>query len=85
MIMGVYVHSGYEFMPKWWNKTWLSKWFITATFHDHHHKYFVANFGGYTTIWDRLCGTVHKNFERDFIRIKERPIRTPRPEEVAAE
>ncbi len=85
MIMGLYVHSGYEFMPKWWNRTWLSKWFITATFHDHHHKYFTANFGGYTTIWDRICGTVHKNFERDFVRIKERPIRAPKPEEVAAE
>ena len=74
-IMGLWVHSGYEFLPKWWNKTWLTKWFISATFHDHHHKYFNWNFGGYTTIWDRMCGTVHKNFERDFVRIKERPIR----------
>ena len=85
-IMGVYVHTGYEFFPKWWNKTWLTKWFITATFHDHHHKYFTANFGGYTTIWDRICGTVHKNFERDFVRIKERPIRPQaEPEAVPAE
>ena len=74
IIMGLYVHSGYEVFPKWWNKTWLSKWFITATFHDHHHKYFTANFGGYTTIWDRICGTVHKKFESDFVKIKERPI-----------
>lgn len=86
IVMGLYVHSGYEFMPKWWNKTWLSKWFITATFHDHHHKYFNWNFGGYTTIWDRICGTVHKNFERDYVRIKERPLRPQaEPEAVAAE
>ena len=85
-VMGLYVHSGYEFFPKWWNKTWATKWFITATFHDHHHRYFTANFGGYTTIWDRLCGTVHKNFERDFVRIKERPIgqAEPKVEEAAA-
>ena len=81
IVMGLYVHSGYEFFPKWWNKTWLSKWFITATFHDHHHKYFTANFGGYTTIWDRICGTVHKNFERDFVTIKQRPLR----QQVSAE
>lgn len=77
IIMGLYVHSGYELFPRWWNKSWATKWFITATFHDHHHKYFTANFGGYTTIWDRLCGTVHKRFESDFVKVKERPIVRP--------
>jgi sterol desaturase/sphingolipid hydroxylase (fatty acid hydroxylase superfamily) len=85
VLMGLWVHSGYEFLPKWWNRTWLTKWFISATFHDHHHKYFTANFGGYTTVWDRLCGTVHKRFESDFVKIKERPLREPAPEAVAAE
>lgn len=85
VLMGLWVHSGYEFLPKWWNRTWLTKWFISATFHDHHHKYFTANFGGYTTVWDRLCGTVHKRFEGDFVKIKERPLREPAPEAVAAE
>ena len=72
IIMGLYVHSGYEFMPRWWNRTWLSKWFITATFHDHHHRYFTGNFGGYTTIWDRICGTVRKNWESDYVKIWDR-------------
>ncbi len=85
VLMGLWVHSGYEFLPKWWNRTWLTKWFISATFHDHHHKYFTANFGGYTTVWDRICGTVHKRFESDFVKIKERPLREPAPEAVAAE
>ncbi len=85
-VMGLWVHLGYEFLPKWWNKTWLTKWFISATFHDHHHKYFNWNFGGYTTIWDRICGTVHKNFERDFVAIKERPIRPKaEPQSIPAE
>ncbi len=66
IIMGVYVHSGHEFMPRWWNKSWATKWFITATFHDQHHRYFVGNFGGYTTIWDRICGTMRARFEADF-------------------
>ena len=74
IFMGLYVHSGYEFFPKWWNKSWATKWFITATFHDHHHRYFNYNFGGYTTVWDRICGTVRKNFDADFVKIKERPI-----------
>jgi lathosterol oxidase len=70
--MGLYVHSGYEFFPRWWNKTWATKWFITATFHDHHHHYFKWNFGGYTTIWDWICGTVRPNFEQDYEQIKSR-------------
>ena len=72
VIMGIYVHSGYEFLPRGWNRTWLSKWFISATFHDQHHRYFTCNFGGYTTIWDRLCGTVRPKFEADFEKAKDR-------------
>lgn len=72
IIMGLYVHSGYEFMPRWWNRSWTTKWFITATFHDQHHRYFTGNFGGYTTIWDRLCGTMRSKFEGDFDKVKAR-------------
>jgi Delta7-sterol 5-desaturase len=72
ILMGFYVHSGYEFLPRWWNKTWLTKWFITATFHDQHHKYFRWNFGGYTTVWDRICGTMRPKYEADFDQIKAR-------------
>jgi sterol desaturase/sphingolipid hydroxylase (fatty acid hydroxylase superfamily) len=73
IFMGLYVHSGYEFMPRWWNKSWATKWFITATFHDQHHRFFTGNFGGYTTIWDRICGTMRPKFESDFDKVKARP------------
>jgi lathosterol oxidase len=79
IIMGLYVHSGYEFLPRWWNKTWATKWFITATFHDQHHKYFNWNFGGYTTLWDRICGTTRKKYEEDFDQIKLRAHRPLTP------
>jgi Delta7-sterol 5-desaturase len=72
IIMGLYVHSGWEFFPRWWHKSWATKWFITATFHDQHHKYFTANFGGYTTIWDRICGTNRAKFEADYDKVCER-------------
>lgn len=72
VVMGLYVHSGYEFLPRWWNRTWATKWFITATFHDQHHRYFNGNYGGYTTIWDRLCGTMRKKYESDFETVKAR-------------
>lgn len=78
ILMGFYVHSGYEFFPGWWNKSWATKWFITATFHDQHHKYFNYNFGGYTTIWDRICGTMRPKFEADYVKLKER-VNRPAP------
>jgi sterol desaturase/sphingolipid hydroxylase (fatty acid hydroxylase superfamily) len=74
VVMGLYVHSGFEFFPRWWNASWITKWFITATFHDQHHRYFKGNYGGYTTIWDRLCGTMRPTFEADFRKIASRPI-----------
>jgi len=75
VIMGLYVHCGIEFFPRWWNKTWLTKWFITTTFHDQHHRYFKGNYGGYTTLWDRLCGTMRPSFEADFEKVTTRPLK----------
>ena len=83
IVMGLYVHSGYELFPRWWNKSWATKWFITATFHDQHHKYFTVNFGGYTTVWDRICGTMRPKFESDFVKIKDRAREWRRPERQA--
>ncbi len=84
IIMGLYVHSGYEFLPRWWNRSWATKWFITATFHDQHHRYFTGNFGGYTTIWDRLCGTMRKKYEADFEVIKDRALEARKPARTTA-
>lgn len=72
VVMGLYVHSGFEFLPRWWNRTWLTKWFITATFHDQHHKYFRFNFGGYTPIWDYICGTNRPKYEEDWEKLHDR-------------
>jgi len=82
ILMGLYVHSGYEFLPRWWNRSWATKWFITTTFHDQHHKYFNWNFGGYTTIWDRICGTMRSRYESDFENPKAR-LKKPAVEEDA--
>ena len=74
VLMGLYVHAGYEFLPRWWNKSWLTKWFISTTFHDQHHRYFSCNYGGYTTIWDWVFGTVRPKFLADFDRAKARLV-----------
>jgi lathosterol oxidase len=78
IMMGLYVHSGHEFLPRWWNKSWATKWFITTTFHDQHHKYFNFNFGGYSQAWDYICGTVRKKYEADFENPKARKAKAAR-------
>ena len=70
-LMGLYVHCGYEFLPRWWYKSPLSSWFITPMFHDQHHQYFTCNYGAYTTIWDKVFGTVRPRFYQDFDRLKQ--------------
>lgn len=77
VLMGLYVHAGYELLPRWWHRKPVTGWFISTSFHDQHHKYFNYNFGGYTTIWDRLCGTVRPKFDADFERRREPPARSP--------
>jgi Delta7-sterol 5-desaturase len=69
-IMGLYVHCGYEMAPKWWYKTWATRWFITPMFHDQHHQYVTCNYGGFTTIWDWVFGTVRPKFLEDFNKLK---------------
>lgn len=69
-LMGLYVHCGYEIVPRWWYHNPLTSWFITPMFHDQHHQYVQCNYGGFTTLWDRAFGTVRSRFIGDFDRLK---------------
>lgn len=71
-LVGFWIHCGHEFLPRWWNKSWATKWMITATFHDQHHQYYRYNYSGFTTIWDRLCGTMRPKYEHDFANPRSR-------------
>lgn len=71
-LMGLYVHCGYEFAPRWWYRLPFTRWLITPMYHDQHHQYFTCNYGAYTTLWDRLFGTMRARFEQDFLKLKDR-------------
>lgn len=83
-LVGFWIHSGFEFMPRWWNKTWATKWMITTTFHDQHHQYFRYNYSGFFTIWDRICGTMRAKYEADFANPKGRIFEERRRQERLA-
>jgi sterol desaturase/sphingolipid hydroxylase (fatty acid hydroxylase superfamily) len=59
----VYGHLGFEIFPSKMSTHWLGKWVNTSVAHNMHHKFFVKNYGLWTTIWDRLMGTMHPKYE----------------------
>lgn len=82
VVSSVLVHSGYEPFPRWWYRSKLTGWFLTPMFHDRHHTKFVFNFGAFTTIWDRLFGTVAPGYAEEFERLgseQTEPAALPRP------
>jgi sterol desaturase/sphingolipid hydroxylase (fatty acid hydroxylase superfamily) len=58
VLFGVLGHSGIEPFPASWQKQPLLKYIGSATFHYQHHQHEGYNFGFYTSIWDRLFGTL---------------------------
>jgi len=57
LLYGVVGHLGVEPLPARWRSSALGRGLGTSTFHARHHQEPNANFGFYTTVWDRLLGT----------------------------
>lgn len=55
-------HLGYEILPR--NLFFIGKYLNLPTYHNHHHKTFKYNFGFYTTILDRVFGTLHPESDK---------------------
>ena len=84
VINSVLVHSGHEIFPRWWYRKSVSKWYLSPMFHDRHHIRWRHNFGAFTTIWDRLFGTMHPDFVSDYQALHERVAATREPEPTIA-
>lgn len=65
-------HSGYELMPKGWNRHPILKQFTTITHHDMHHERMTGNYALYFTWWDRWMGTEHADYNERFEKITEK-------------
>lgn len=62
IIYNIYGHLGYELWPRSLARHPLGKWINTSVAHNQHHKYFKGNYGLYTLIWDRMLGTLRKDY-----------------------
>jgi len=63
-------HLGYEMFPDRFATNKFTKWSNTATHHNMHHKLFHWNFGLYFNFWDRLMGTQHPEYEKEFAKVR---------------
>ena len=43
-----------------------------SQFHDVHHEKVACNYGGFTTIYDRLFGTVYRGYDAKVLELKAR-------------
>ena len=72
IVYNVYGHLGYELYPKGFHKTWVGKWINTSVNHNQHHQYFKGNYGLYFLFWDRLLGTIRKDYDNRFEEVDSR-------------
>jgi sterol desaturase/sphingolipid hydroxylase (fatty acid hydroxylase superfamily) len=67
-VSGMIGHAGFEHFA---SPSARAPWpMICTVFHDQHHQFFVANYGIYTSMWDRLCGTVHPSYDDEVQRLE---------------
>lgn len=63
----VYGHLGFELYPKGFHNHWFGKWINTSVAHNLHHKKFDGNYGLYLLFWDRMMGTLRKDYDETFV------------------
>lgn len=72
IVFNVAGHTGYEFNPRGFMESWLSRFLNTPTNHVMHHEKPRGNYGLYFNFWDRLMGTNHPQYEERFREVTSR-------------
>lgn len=66
VLFGTIGHLGVEPFPRSWQERPILKDIAGSTFHARHHQDLACNFGFYTLIWDRLFGTLRRDYAAEF-------------------
>ncbi|MBD3887174.1 sterol desaturase family protein [Phormidium tenue FACHB-886] len=64
-------HLGYEFYPKFFDKSPL-KYLVTSTNHNQHHTQYNGNYGLSLRVWDLAFGTEFDDYDRVVSHVKNR-------------
>jgi sterol desaturase/sphingolipid hydroxylase (fatty acid hydroxylase superfamily) len=76
LLINVYGHLGYEIAPKWVRNSIVFQILNTSTHHNIHHTKFNGNYGLYFRLWDRVMGTEHPDYVKEYDIIQERRFGT---------
>ncbi|MCC7441052.1 MAG: sterol desaturase family protein [Bdellovibrionales bacterium] len=88
-VSGAVNHLGAELYPSVADgRSWASRFaraavgrtFIGATHHSQHHRLYRYNYGLALTLWDRVAGTQHPEFDADFDAASRGPVSGPTPD-----
>lgn len=72
LVYNVYGHLGFELYPAKFNRNWLGRWMNTSVSHNMHHHYFKGNYGLYFMFWDRMMGTLRKDYDKAYAEVTQR-------------
>jgi sterol desaturase/sphingolipid hydroxylase (fatty acid hydroxylase superfamily) len=73
-VNGMIGHSGFEYFAG--SGARFPSPFVCTTFHDQHHEKFGYNYANFFSVWDRLMGTLHPDYEAR-VRRFETPAAAP--------
>ncbi|MEZ4686353.1 MAG: sterol desaturase family protein [Bacteroidia bacterium] len=69
-LINVYGHLGYEIAPRWFRHSFLFRILNSSVYHNLHHSRFRGNYSLYFRHWDRLMGTEHPDYVKEYDRIQ---------------
>ncbi len=72
IVYNAFGHLSFELFPKGFTRSKWIFWHNTATHHNMHHRYFNKNFTIYFNVWDRIMGTLHKDYDAVFDEVTSR-------------
>lgn len=64
LVFGIFGHLGVEVLPPAARRSAVFRWVATPTLHAGHHVEPSVNLGFYTSIWDRLFGTLAPDYDQ---------------------
>jgi Delta7-sterol 5-desaturase len=83
-IINVYGHLGYEIMPKAFRRSWAFEVFNTSMHHNLHHSKFKGNYGLYFRFWDRIMGTEHPDYVKEYDQVQAQRFGLPRQQSATS-
>ena len=77
IVRNVVGHLGFEIWPAWFARHPLTRWHLTPTHHDLHHRWGRGNYGLYFSFWDDWLGTTRPEYAGAFeaVTLRSRELR----------